>query len=44
MVTNPEDGWDEGVVCFGHPDVVRQRVHPAEARATVGLSQVDVRQ
>ena len=20
MVTNPEDGGDEGVVCFGYPD------------------------
>jgi hypothetical protein len=23
MVTNPEDGWDEEVVCFGHPDPQR---------------------
>src|SRR5947209_11751151 len=42
MVTNPEGDWDEGVVCWGHPDPQRSlfAIRFRDVNATHGLRSV----
>ena len=42
MVTNPEDDWDEGVVCLWHPDPQRAllAISFRDGRATYGVRSI----